>query len=348
MIRKYDNFQKLEKIGEGTYGIVYKVRDIKTSKIYAIKKIRFNTETEGTPSTALREISILIEMNHINIVKLHDVIHTSDKLVLVFEYVDTDLKKYIDNIKKNQINENENLSLKLSQEIINTNSNTTNNNPITDQILIQKSCLPQLKIRSFLYQILRGINYIHKKKILHRDLKTQNILISNTGLLKIADFGLARGHSISIRSYTHEVITLWYRPPDILIGNKVYDYSIDIWSIGCVFAEMVLGHSLFCGSNESEQVKEILSLISLPGIDSYMEFRELPDYKEEYEEYANNDYLSYTQLRQVVDKNLLDDDGFDLLTKMLRINPKERITCIDALYHRYFEDLDDETIMIYS
>ena len=88
--------------------------------------------------------------------------------------------------------------------------------------------------------------------------------------------------------------------------------------MGCIFAEMILGHSLFCGSNESEQVKEILSLISLPGINSYIEFRELPDYKEEYEEYVNNDYLSYSQLRQVIDKNLLDDDGFDLLTKMLR------------------------------
>lgn len=273
MIKKYDKYQKLEKIGEGTYGVVYKVKDIKNNNLYALKKIRLQAEEEGTPSTAVREISLLLELNHVNIVQLLDVIHTNTKLTLVFEYLNTDLKKLIDK-----------------------NSNKP---------------LDSTSVKSFLYQLLRGIHYIHKKKILHRDLKPQNLLLSSDGVLKIADFGLARAFSVSVKSYTHEVITLWYRPPEVLAGAKVYDTSIDIWSVGCIFGEMVKGVALFSGSCEADQITEILKVTGIPSLEDYPEFRAYPEYKEDMENYNKN------FLRELVSKDLLDDLGFDLLSVII-------------------------------
>lgn len=269
MIKKYDKYQKIEKIGEGTYGVVYKVKDIKTDVLYALKKIRIQNEDEGTPSTALREISILLELRHVNVVQLFDVIHTSQKLTLVFEFVDTDLKKILD-----------------AQE---------------------GKLLSKDTVKSYLYQLVRGVHYIHKKKILHRDLKPQNLLISKDGVLKIADFGLARGFTISVKSYTHEVITLWYRPPDVLIGGKHYDELVDVWSIGCIFSEMCMGKALFQSSCEADQVLLILNCLGIPPFEYYPDFRMLPDYKNEYEISKSSD------LRKIVTEEYLDDVGFDLL-----------------------------------
>ena len=306
MIRKYDKYQKIDKIGEGTYGVVYKAKDIKTNKIFALKKIRLQPEEEGTPSTALREISLLLEISHINVVQLYDVIHTPQKLTLVFEYIDSDMKKLLEK---------------------------------------QQKAFDLKTAKSYLYQLLRGINFIHKKKILHRDLKPQNLLISNEGVLKIADFGLARGNTINVKTFTHEVITLWYRPPDVLIGAKHYDMSIDMWSVGCIFAEMILGKPLFAGSNEEEQINQVLNIIQLPSIEEYPEFRSFCDYKEEYEKYT---MTNSNKLRSILTEDLLDNKGFELLRKMLMIIPEFRITTIEALTDEFFSDLDENTIKIYN
>jgi cyclin-dependent kinase len=192
-----ERYQKLEKIGEGTYGVVYKAKDRITNEIVALKKIRLEAEDEGIPSTAIREISLLKELQHPNIVRLYDVVHTERKLTLVFEYLDQDLKKYLD------------------------------------------VCVSGLEIsilKSFLYQLLNGVAYCHDHRVLHRDLKPQNLLINREGELKLADFGLARAFGIPVRSYTHEVVTLWYRAPDVLMGSRKYSTPVDIWSIGCIFA----------------------------------------------------------------------------------------------------------------
>ena len=193
-------YQKLDKLGEGTYGVVYKARDIKTHEIVALKKIRLENEDEGIPSTAIREISLLKETNHPNIVRLKEVVHEDHKLTLVFDYLEYDLKKYMDHIG---------------------------------------SSLPTQTVKSFLYQMLLGIVYCHSHRIIHRDLKPQNLLIDTSGCVKLADFGLARAFSIPIHTLTHEVVTLWYRAPEILLGQKEYSLPVDIWSIGCIFAEMV-------------------------------------------------------------------------------------------------------------
>lgn len=169
-----ERYQKLEKIGEGTYGVVYMAKDRVTGEIVALKKIRLEAEDEGIPSTAIREISLLKELQHPNIVRLYDVVHTEKKLTLVFEYLDQDLKKYLD---------------------------------VCDQ------GLELVVMKSFLYQLLCGVSYCHHHRVLHRDLKPQNLLINREGELKLADFGLARAFGIPVRSYTHEVVTLWYRAP---------------------------------------------------------------------------------------------------------------------------------------
>ncbi|XP_025904706.1 cyclin-dependent kinase 2 [Nothoprocta perdicaria] len=168
-----ENFQKVEKIGEGTYGVVYKARNKVTGEVVALKKIRLDTETEGVPSTAIREISLLKELNHPNIVKLLDVIHTENKLYLVFEFLHQDLKKFM------------------------------------DSAAISGIALPLIK--SYLFQLLQGLAFCHSHRVLHRDLKPQNLLINAEGAIKLADFGLARAFGVPVRTYTHEQM-LHYDP----------------------------------------------------------------------------------------------------------------------------------------
>eukprot|EP01067_Filipodium_phascolosomae_P001334 Filipodium_phascolosomae@DN1902_c0_g1_i2.p1 len=202
-----EKYQKLEKVGEGTYGVVYKAQDA-AGEVYALKKIRLEAEDEGIPSTAIREISLLKELQHPNIVRLCDVIHTERKLTLVFEYLDQDLKKLLD---------------------------------------VSQRGLEGSTTKSFLFQLLRGVTFCHQHRVLHRDLKPQNLLINRQGALKLADFGLARAFGIPVRSYTHEVVTLWYRAPDVLMGSRKYSTPVDIWSVGCIFAGKVcLSQSSSC------------------------------------------------------------------------------------------------------
>lgn len=188
-----DKYQKIEKLGEGTYGIVYKAQNKQTNNIVALKRIRLDNEEEGVPCTAIREISLLKELVHNQIVRLFDVVHTEKKLTLVFEYLDSDLKKYLDS-----------------------------------------TCIDIPLIQHLMYQLMTGISYCHSQRVLHRDLKPQNLLINKKLDLKLADFGLARAFGIPVRSYSHEVVTLWYRSPDVLLGSRHYSTSIDIWSAGCI------------------------------------------------------------------------------------------------------------------
>jgi len=288
-----DKFQKLEKVGEGTYGVVYKAKDKKTGELLALKKIRLEAEDEGIPSTAIREISLLKQLQHPNIVRLYDVIHTDRKLTLVFEFLDQDLKKYLDGC------------------------GDAGPEPYT--------------IKSLLYQLLRGIAYCHEHRILHRDLKPQNLLINMGGELKLADFGLARAFGIPVRNYTHEVVTLWYRAPDVLMGSRKYSTSVDIWSVGCIFAEMVNGRPLFPGSSESDQLMKIFKVLGTPNIEEWPGMAELPEYKTDFPIYSG------VSLKKVV--RALDPVGMDLLQRMLEYDPLRRISAEAALRHAYFKDL---------
>ncbi|XP_013910064.1 PREDICTED: cyclin-dependent kinase 2 [Thamnophis sirtalis] len=251
-----ENFQKVEKIGEGTYGVVYKAKNKVTGEVVALKKIRLDTETEGVPSTAIREISLLKELNHPNIVKLLDVIHTENKLYLVFEFLHQDLKKFMD-------------------------SSTS----------ISGVELPLIK--SYLFQLLQGLAFCHSHRVL--------------------------------------VVTLWYRAPEILLGCKYYSTAVDIWSLGCIFAEMLTRRALFPGDSEIDQLFRIFRTLGTPDETVWPGVTAMPDYKSSFPKWARQDFS------KVVPP--LDEEGRKLLALMLHYDPNKRISAKTALNHPFFRDV---------
>ncbi|KAJ3299861.1 Cyclin-dependent kinase 3 [Borealophlyctis nickersoniae] len=289
-----ERYTKIEKVGEGTYGVVYKARDCQTGEIVALKKIRLETEDEGVPSTAIREISLLKELKHSNVVRLLDIVHSDAKLYLIFEFLDLDLKKYMDSTNPHGLD-------------------------------------PHL-IKSYMWQLIRGLTFCHCHRILHRDLKPQNLLIDQHGMLKLADFGLARAFGVPLRTYTHEVVTLWYRAPEILLGSKHYSTAVDMWSVGCIFAEMCLRHPLFPGDSEIDEIFRIFRLLGTPNEQIWPGFKDLPDYKPNFPTWSPQPLESHI-------KNL-EPEGIDLLKKLLAYEPSERISAKRALAHPYFQGFD--------
>ncbi|CAG8572274.1 644_t:CDS:2 [Funneliformis caledonium] len=289
-----DRYSKLSKIGEGTYGIVYKAEEKKTGRVVALKKMRLESHNnEGVSGTAMREITILKETNNKNVVKLLDTIHADKDLYLVFEYLDMDLKKYM-------------------------------------------ASTPQFStetIKKLLFQLVSGVYYCHSRRILHRDLKPQNLLIDSNGNLKLADFGLARACSIPMRAYTHEVVTLWYRAPEILLGSPQYSTGVDMWSVGCIFAEILKKAALFQGESEIDQIFKIFSILGTPDETLWPGVTNLPNF---------NVTFPYWE-PQPLEKSFteLDDRGIDLLDGFLTYEPSCRISARAALFHPYFENCNE-------
>lgn len=230
--RTVDCFQQLEHIGEGTYGQVYMAREIKTGEIVALKRIRMENEREGFPITAIREIKILKKLHHENVLKLKEIVTSPGRekdeqghpdgnkyrggIYMVFDYMDHDLAG------------------------------------LSDRPGLRFS-IPQVKC--YMKQLLTGLHYCHVNQVLHRDIKGANLLINNEGILKLADFGLARSFSSDHNgNLTNRVITLWYRPPELLLGATKYGPAVDMWSVGCIFAELLYGKPILNGNNEVRYV----------------------------------------------------------------------------------------------
>jgi len=286
------NYIQLEKLGEGTYATVYKGRSRTTNEIVALKEIHLDAE-EGTPSTAIREISLMKELKHVNIVRLYDVIHTETKLVLIFEYCERDLKKYMDAHG-------------------------------------DRGALDPNTVRSFMYQLLMGTAFCHENRVLHRDLKPQNLLINRKGELKLGDFGLARAFGVPVNTFSNEVVTLWYRAPDVLLGSRTYSTSIDVWSCGCIFAEMISGVPLFRGRDNADQLLHIMRIIGTP------DERTLRKMAAESPEIQIKQWPRYPKIpfQQVLPK--ASPQAIDLLERLLQFDPSKRITAAEALQHPYF------------
>ncbi|XP_058026571.1 cyclin-dependent kinase 16 isoform X1 [Ahaetulla prasina] len=296
---KLETYVKLDKLGEGTYATVYKGKSKLTDNLVALKEIRLEHE-EGAPCTAIREVSLLKDLKHANIVTLHDIIHTEKSLTLVFEYLDKDLKQYLDDCGN----------------VINMHN-----------------------VKLFLFQLLRGLAYCHRQKVLHRDLKPQNLLINERGELKLADFGLARAKSIPTKTYSNEVVTLWYRPPDILLGSTEYSTQIDMWGVGCIFYEMSTGRPLFPGSTVEEQLHFIFRILGTPNEETW------PGILSN-EEFRAYNYPKYRSEALINHAPRLDNDGVDLLGKLLQFEGRKRISADEAMRHLFFHSLGERVLKL--
>ncbi|KAG7869980.1 hypothetical protein KL918_000184 [Ogataea parapolymorpha] len=264
-----NDFEKLEKIGE-------------------------ESEDEGVPSTTIREISLLKELRDDNIVALYDIVHSnSNKIYLVFEFLDMDLKKYMESIPEGEGLGND-------------------------------------MVKKFMLQLVRGLYHCHAHRVLHRDLKPQNLLIDKEGNLKVADFGLARAFGVPLRAYTHEVVTLWYRSPEILLGGKQYSTGVDMWSIGCIFAEMSNRKPLFAGDSEIDQIFKIFRVLGTPTEEIWPDVTYLSDFKPSFPKWSKQN------LADIVPN--LDPHGVDLLEQLLTYDPAGRISAKRALMHPYFQE----------
>jgi serine/threonine protein kinase len=223
-------YRKLEKIGTGTYGVVYKAMDLNTGEIVAMKKIRVLSGNEGMSGYSMREITLLQELEHPNIIRIRDVILDLGDMRLIFDYCP--------------------FTLEYLMEVC------TNTGKVCDMAYI----------KSMLYQLLTGIAVVHSKRMIHRDLKPCNLLISQNGkTLKIADFGLARKLSLPGHEYTVEVCTLWYRAPEILLTNGDYEKPSDVWAAGCIFGELIGLTPLFSGDSSIDQLNKIFEKTGVPG-----------------------------------------------------------------------------------
>jgi len=294
---RLDNYKRLEKVGEGTYGVVYKAHYIPDKTEVALKKIRLEGEDEGIPSTSLREISILRELDHPNIVKLIDVIMDETKLYLVFEFLFMDLKKYIDD----QRAQNNRIDVELT--------------------------------RSYMYQMLQALDFCHGRRIFHRDLKPQNLLIDRQGIIKLADFGLARAFNYPMRAYTHEVVTMWYRSPEILLGKQRYGCPTDMWSLGCIFYEMITNQPLFAGDSEIDQLFKMFHVLGTPNTEIWPQVTDLPDWNEKFPLFVGTGIVP-------IDNWRIPKLAAELMKAMLIYDPNKRIVTRDALTHHYFSSLD--------
>ncbi|CAI2304428.1 unnamed protein product [Caenorhabditis sp. 36 PRJEB53466] len=285
-------FRALRQIGEGTYGVVFKAIHVRDNIKCALKMIRTDRDEEGIPSTCLREISCIKDLQHDNIVTLFDIIYANRKLYMVFEFIDRDLKNLLEIVEPHGV-------------------------------------LPSNYVKSFMWQLLSALSYCHLRRIVHRDLKPQNILVSDAGVVKIADFGLARSFSFPSRNYTHEVVTLWYRPPEILLGSQRYSTSLDMWSLGCIFAEIASAKPLFPGECEISQLFKIFEIVGTPSDRNWPGVVELPHYKAVFPKWSFD-------LNKLEEMSNLTGHGLDVLREIIRYPPERRLTAKGALSHRYF------------
>ncbi|XP_054085651.1 serine/threonine-protein kinase PITSLRE isoform X5 [Zeugodacus cucurbitae] len=302
--RSVEEFQCLNRIEEGTYGVVYRAKDKRTNEIVALKRLKMEKEKEGFPITSLREINTLLKGQHPNIVTVREIVVGSnmDKIFIVMDYVEHDLKSLMETMKARK-------QFFLPGEV---------------------KCLAQ--------QLLRAVGHLHDNWILHRDLKTSNLLLSHKGVLKVGDFGLAREYGSPLKNYTSLVVTLWYRAPELLLGTLEYSTPIDVWSVGCIFGEFLQMGPLFPGKTETDELNKIFKELGTPNERIWPGYKDLPIVKNMLSQNSQfADYPVSNLRRRYADKTT--DLGIDMLQGLLTYDPKKRLTAEAALKHNYFNEL---------
>ncbi|KAJ2884845.1 serine/threonine protein kinase, CMGC, CDC2/CDK sub [Coemansia aciculifera] len=296
----FEDYELTTKLGEGTFGEVHKAVHKATGSQVALKRVLMHNEKEGLPITAIREIKLLKSLNHPNIVPLSDMLvrheitqgqNSAPSVYMVFPYMAHDLTGLL-----------ENPTVHLRPE----------------------------HIKLYLRQLLEGTAYLHTSRVMHRDMKASNLLIDNEGRLYIADFGLARSFNPDDKKdMTKCVVTRWYRPPELLLGERKYSTAIDMWGIGCIFAEMLVGKPVFQGSTDLNQIEQVMRICGSPHDSLWPGWRDMPDCKQ-VDEFANYPRRVREEFAR------FGDDAADLLDQLLQLDPRRRPDAATALGHRLF------------
>ncbi|KAG8914143.1 hypothetical protein FRC01_004199 [Tulasnella sp. 417] len=287
-------YKRLNHIEEGSYGVVFRAQDVETGDIVALKKLKLDEEKHGFPITSLREIMALMVCKHENVVGIREIVvgDTLTQVFIVMDFIEHDLKTLL---------------------------------------TVMPTPFLMSEIKTLLHQLLSAVAHCHANWVLHRDLKTSNLLMNNRGQIKVADFGLARKFGDPLGDMTQLVVTLWYRPPELLLGETVYSTAVDIWSVGCVFGELLLNEPLFQAKSEIDMLSLIFKLLGSPTEEIWPGFSKLPLVKT----------LNISSHRNPTLRNKfphVSDAGMDLLSRLLTYDPEQRITAEDALKHPYFRE----------
>ncbi|NWX98368.1 CDK10 kinase, partial [Nothoprocta ornata] len=314
--RSVKEFEKLNRIGEGTYGIVYRARDTLTGETVALKKVRMDNEKDGMPISSLREITLLLQLQHPNIVELKEVVvgNHLESIFLVMGYCEQDLASLLENMQ---------------------------------------TPFSEAQVKCIILQVLRGLQYLHENYIIHRDLKVSNLLMTDKGCVKIADFGLARTYGMPPKPMTPKVVTLWYRAPELLLGMTTQSTSIDMWALGCVLAELLAHKPLLPGTSEIHQIDLIVQLLGTPNENIWpvsampcvLPGRALPrPHRALPQGFSRLPLVSQYTLRKQPYNNLkhkfpwLSEAGLRLLNLLFMYDPKKRATAKDCLDSSYFKE----------
>ncbi|CAD8059212.1 unnamed protein product [Paramecium sonneborni] len=284
-------YEILTKIGKGAYGIVWKAKDNKSQKIVALKKV-FDAFTNSTDAQrTYREVCLLKQLNHANIIQLIDTYPAENQndLYMVFEYIETDL-----------------------------------------HVAIRAKILQPLHRKYIIYQIFKALKYIHSSGMIHRDLKPANILLNSECQIKLADFGLARMLStLEDDILTDYVATRWFRAPEILLRSKSYSTGVDMWAMGCMMCEMILGKAIFQGNSTINQIEKIIEVLGLPSQD---DLQSLGGQKQLFDKFSKNYKFN---LKANLNCSI---DEYDLISQLLNYDPDKRLSASEALNHPYFEE----------